>query len=371
MQRNNLKRKRGTHDDDRDGEGLAEPGLQRQILPVARDLRADFDGVPQDGMEYLFTVRRAYAELPWMTSAPSIPAASSVAPAPWVQQAKSIKAKLNRVAPPANVLDDIGEMDGTSRVPSQEWKDMFVAGFRRFRENVQQPTIYVGPTPTPRYPKVTDRARWWTFITDREEPFAAGKSQSTTASDLPAETIKTEPSLDYAPEELSTERMESPVLTLSAAAHESGTLPTTALLRSLDQKGILHLLMYFGHWLNTALHPPAPSPPPYPTSPFEPALPPIFAQWIFALLGHLDDRLMSGEIHTLRTLARACREVLVKSWEIGEAVALAIGEGVEERAVREREREACWIVIAAVADVWGQSDLWEDARDAVQAISKG
>jgi len=183
------------------------------------------------------------------------------------------------------------------------------------------------------------------------------------------ESTDIEPSLDYTADELPTERMETPSLSASVHIQEAGTPPTTALLRSLDQKALLHLLMYFGHWLNTSLHPPAPNPPPYPTSPFEPALPPMLAQWTFALLGHLDDRLMSGEIHTLRTLARACREVLVKSWEIGEEVALATGEGTEERLIREREREACWITIAAVAGVWGQSDLWEDARDAVQGTA--
>ena len=33
-----------------------EPTLGKQVLPVA-NLPADFDGVPQDGLQYLFTVR--------------------------------------------------------------------------------------------------------------------------------------------------------------------------------------------------------------------------------------------------------------------------------------------------------------------------
>ena len=33
-----------------------EPMLGRQVLPVA-NLPADFDGVPMDGLQYLFTVR--------------------------------------------------------------------------------------------------------------------------------------------------------------------------------------------------------------------------------------------------------------------------------------------------------------------------
>ena len=39
-------------DDSEDDKAL--PG--RQVLPVA-NLRDDYDGIPQDGMQYLFTVR--------------------------------------------------------------------------------------------------------------------------------------------------------------------------------------------------------------------------------------------------------------------------------------------------------------------------
>jgi hypothetical protein len=39
--------------DDSDDE---EPSFGRQILPVA-NLPEDFDGIPEDGLQYLFTVR--------------------------------------------------------------------------------------------------------------------------------------------------------------------------------------------------------------------------------------------------------------------------------------------------------------------------
>ena len=39
--------------DDSDEE---EPSLGKQVLPVA-NLPANFDGIPEDGMQYLFTVR--------------------------------------------------------------------------------------------------------------------------------------------------------------------------------------------------------------------------------------------------------------------------------------------------------------------------
>jgi hypothetical protein len=44
----------GDYDDEDYGD--EEPMLGRQILPVA-DLPEDFDGVPLDGLQYLFTVR--------------------------------------------------------------------------------------------------------------------------------------------------------------------------------------------------------------------------------------------------------------------------------------------------------------------------
>jgi hypothetical protein len=51
---NPLKRKREDLEDSDD----EEPSFGRQILPVA-SLPGDFNGVPQDGMQYLFTVRYA------------------------------------------------------------------------------------------------------------------------------------------------------------------------------------------------------------------------------------------------------------------------------------------------------------------------
>jgi hypothetical protein len=47
-----MKRKIDELDDSED----EEPSYGRQILPVA-NLPEDFDGVPQDGLQYLFTVR--------------------------------------------------------------------------------------------------------------------------------------------------------------------------------------------------------------------------------------------------------------------------------------------------------------------------
>ena len=51
---------RGDMEESDDEENLTH--APNQVLPIAR-LPADFSGVPQDGMEYLFTVRWAYITL--------------------------------------------------------------------------------------------------------------------------------------------------------------------------------------------------------------------------------------------------------------------------------------------------------------------
>ena len=54
-----FKRKRDDYEDS-DNE---MPSLGRQILPVA-DLPEDFNEEPEDGMQYLFTVRSGRSDLP-------------------------------------------------------------------------------------------------------------------------------------------------------------------------------------------------------------------------------------------------------------------------------------------------------------------
>ncbi|KIO30269.1 hypothetical protein M407DRAFT_20733, partial [Tulasnella calospora MUT 4182] len=61
----------GYCDDDEDEAYLNDPPrVGSQVLPVA-DLPEDFAGEPQDGMQYLFTVRRDAAALPNVTKVPN------------------------------------------------------------------------------------------------------------------------------------------------------------------------------------------------------------------------------------------------------------------------------------------------------------
>lgn len=101
-------------------------------------------------------------------------------------------------------------------------------------------------------------------------------------------------------------------------------------------------------------------------------LDPLHSRWLFALLAHLDSRLVSDDISTLRTLARACIAAVVlsrmrraaarfkaKVGSDGDENSAAVVTLVDEDPL-EGEMGA-WMVVCAVAGIWGQSDLWQDA----------
>jgi len=83
------------------------------------------------------------------------------------------------------------------------------------------------------------------------------------------------------------------------------------------------------------------------------------AKWIFCLLARIDEGIAGEQISTLRELARACISILLES--------LKGMRKPESSSSYERQtgRDACWMIIAAVAKGWGQKDIWEEA---VQAI---
>jgi len=85
----------------------------------------------------------------------------------------------------------------------------------------------------------------------------------------------------------------------------------------------------------------------------------------FALIAHAGSILTADDMSHVRQLARAAIALLQAKRE-----ADASEEG--DRRARENEcaglgQRACWMVVAAVAAVWAQRDLWEDAIAAMRA----
>jgi hypothetical protein len=96
--------------------------------------------------------------------------------------------------------------------------------------------------------------------------------------------------------------------------------------------------------------------------PIVPATPliltPLESQWIFSLLTVLDTLLISGEISILRTLARTCRNIADFTWKEQQKW-LVKGASENDLEKYTDSVAGCWMIIAAIWEVWGQRDLWD------------
>lgn len=358
--------------DDSDEE---EPALGKQVLPVA-NLPADFAGEPQDGLEYLFTVRRDARMLPHVTRAAN----------PYEVKEEPVDRATASLSTPHSAL------------PSEDWREVFVSRFRNFRKNVVQPSATPGPMrPSGQKltPEMKERDHWWAFLTGRPEsewnPPKKPKKQKPTkeqryssygtmrsftseyevplqdpaALELhytteegeveqaiavpPADSLPT-PLSTPAPSEQAPNGMSTdPVSPTSSSTRVIQPEPTPSLLRHMDHRYSLHLLMYFAHWINLYLEEPAPR---------ICTITETHARWMFALLSRVDDYLSADETSTLRSLARGCIG-LVKDRLERRSSPDAGAEDTQNAAIAEA---SCWMVVAAVVGLWGQHDLWQDAE---------
>lgn len=105
-------------------------------------------------------------------------------------------------------------------------------------------------------------------------------------------------------------------------------------------------------------------------------------QWAFALLAQLDTSLRSEEISHLREVARACiaaiREdlaldgLVIVEADSGVVLVGAVGSnsdpanpGSDNHDPRYSHLVGAWMVVGAIASVWGQHDMWQDAEEAL------
>ncbi|KZT72549.1 hypothetical protein DAEQUDRAFT_722708 [Daedalea quercina L-15889] len=368
-----------------------EPTLGRQVLPVA-NLPADFNGVPEDGLQYLFTVRRDARSLPQIT----------------------------RVANPYEVKEEqresvIGEMNAEHPLlPSEEWREVFLKRFKNFRKNSMQPTLRVDVPSASRklIPDKKERDLWWAFLTgqpasvwdppkkpkppksnktwrgrsqgssmdtlvysDSAEPsqelsysLEDGRIFSTSSSEmwrvttdgveltssLNAATSLPTPSGTPAPPDRIEELSSS---NTAPSGPASGSLledirppePTPTFMKQIDHRYALHLLMYFTHWINLHLE--------RGSTPSPHAIADLHLRWIFVLLSRVEDYVSADETSLLRSLARACMSLI----EEGRTRGLLDTAGITAEPPPIDE-PACWMVITAVVSIWGQRDLWMDAE---------
>ncbi len=125
------------------------------------------------------------------------------------------------------------------------------------------------------------------------------------------------------------------------------------------QKYAMHLLMYFGHWIDRRLE--------------QGSLPytditQAHGRWIFSLLSRVDDWISSDEISQLRTLARGCMGLVAEGRRRRPPAAREADAGETEEDSIIIDERACWMIVTAITGLWGQTDLWMDAESMLSKI---
>ncbi|KAI0368051.1 hypothetical protein BV20DRAFT_969629 [Pilatotrama ljubarskyi] len=373
-----------------------EPTLGRQVLPVA-NLPDTFDGVPVDGLQYLFTVRRDARLLPHVTRVVNpyeLPEVPPAAPLPGPSEPR--------------IRRDL--------LPSEEWRETFLRRFKNFRKNSVQPTIHVHipDSSSKLMPDKKERDLWWAFLSGRPESEwnPPKKPKQPKVSRWQQRNMKkgqgAQPFLDDVHEAASlsydmpesegvgaistSAGVEREAPTSTDAAHSlptpSGTPvppdvsadismsseealhvrevplvylprePTPALMQHIDHRYAIHLLMYFTHWINVRLE--------QPSSPLT-DITQSHARWMFTLLSRVDDWISGDETSLLRSLARACISLMVERRRRRvEGKEPGTGEPPEETSMIDDT--SCWMIISAITGVWGQKDLWMDAEASLSEV---
>ncbi|CCM05565.1 uncharacterized protein FIBRA_07792 [Fibroporia radiculosa] len=377
-----------------DDEDLS-PG--KQVLPVA-NLPLNFDGVPVDGMQYLFTVRRDARKLPNFTRVAN----------PYEIGEESVVEQADASPNPAH-----------SRLPSEAWRTKFLWRFKNFRQNSLQSTTHAHAPALSSSRKVIpdkkERDLWWAFLRGRpssewdppkqvkppkqnrysrgrDDRFGGGmrgfsvdyySAESLYGSQEQMPVLSTSPGL-WSPStkppagsgSLSDSSTAMPIFSeipVQPDTREEASVavlrsedsdpqpdappePTPSLLQHIDHRYALHLLMYFTHWIN--LH-------------FEQGPETSFqftnahARWIFVLLSHVEDYITADETSLLRNLARACLSLIEERERL--RTRSSTDEGSSDGQTHMDER-SCWMVVTAVAGIWGQRDLWMDAEAMLSTI---
>ncbi|BGP40341.1 hypothetical protein JCM10449v2_004303 [Rhodotorula kratochvilovae] len=381
-------------------------GLGSQVLPVA-ELGDEFEGDPENGMQYLYLVRREAAT----------------------------HAKVLRVDNPYEVLETAPatqQLAPSSR-PSEAWREVFVRNFQAARQRMLTAPINAMPPVDPAMiPSPRDEGAWRVFVNGKRSkavkvaapaPAAAPKptpvpaatvaaSEDTEMDDLEAAKAAILASLDLdapEPEAACPPPQGRPPPQHASADPPAQTpeyerlpqLPSPALLVAIPGPALVHLVSHFHDWFNerisayeekinyvpsTIFAPPAlrrkpgtgaavkpkPAAPALPSG-VKPAAaaprPPLptahEAHWLLSVLTRLEQLLDGEDLSSLRQLGKtlaAMAEVSEVAREKRSLAAAPGGRSMKERREDEEEAEGrarCWMVVAAIAGVWAQADLWD------------
>ncbi|GAC97401.1 hypothetical protein PHSY_004986 [Pseudozyma hubeiensis SY62] len=310
-----------------------------QSLPVAI-LADDFSGDPNDGEEYLAVVRREAAAAPGVFFAAHNPYASITEASPPSQHTVSEHGPADSIASAPS--QNRNDTDDRLIMPISEWRTTFVEQFKNAREALSNPPLEPVKLTRDDLPKLSNTAAWYAWIHGRPPPATSSEEAEKQASRNYEWRIRE---------------------------------PSASLLLRLSTEQMLALLEAFPYWIAHRV--------PIPDGQVKASerqggevLQPLHARWLFALLLRLDGRLVSEEISMLRTLARACVAAITLSRIRRKAVRSRVSklDAVETVANDDEKRmrldeAGAWMVVAIIAGVWGQSDLWDDAVVDMQRVT--
>ncbi|ORY89293.1 hypothetical protein BCR35DRAFT_320559 [Leucosporidium creatinivorum] len=383
----------------RDPADAPRGGLGSQCFPVA-ELEDDFEGEPEDGMEYLFLVRREAEAHP----------------------------RVNRVSNPYVTVESLEAapqpIEQLSK-PSEAWRAAFVKQFEGLRSRMTSAPPLAGFPPLTHndLPLPQDESGWRTFIHGRKvkaakppTPAVNGANGHSNAQDgdtamaLSLEDAKAaalaslefdspdSPPKPLAPPPSVSEPPSEPSYTIDPdhPAH----VPSPSLLLSIPTPHVVRILSHFDEWfqerieayeaaasfvpstifappalrkkvVNGSARPSAPAPAPRPSPARPTPRPPLptshEAHWILSLLARAESLLAGDDISSLRILVRTILGLVEESdkqQQEKEAKREAAGGGPRSMAERNRDEEDaegrahCWMIVAAVAEGWAQRDLW-------------
>lgn len=273
------------------------------------------------------------------------------------------------------------------------------------------PTTH-NPLPLPQ-----DESGWRSFIYGRKVKAPKPPPAPVAATEAPPETDTTMPMglEDVKAAALASLELDSPddppqpvAPPSSALTSEPSTptydpdhpphLPSTSLILSIPTPHVIRILLHFDEWFqerieqyeaaasfvpstifappavrrkatNGAVKAPAPAPPrPPPRATPRPPLPSAHeGQWILSLLARAESVLAGDDISSLRILVRTLLSLIDESdvqqlarQQKRESEGTG-GRSMEERNQDEEDAEGrahAWMAVAAVAEGWGQEDLW-------------
>ncbi|KAG9127395.1 hypothetical protein FRC07_014340 [Ceratobasidium sp. 392] len=131
--------------------------------------------------------------------------------------------------------------------------------------------------------------------------------------------------------------------------------PIPSIIKNMDDTGTIYLLMFIAHWIRKSLENISSTSPPHPL---------------------LDTSLRSEEISHLRELARACIAAIREDLDLEGSVEVEVDTSVfpaknhddepipaKPDSARYAHLIGTWMVVGAIASVWGQRDMWEHAEE--------